>query len=283
MSSFREYSARYANISCERRDGVLLATLHTDGGPWIFDEQSHYDLSFFFRDVSGDPDNKVLILTGSGDRFCTGFDIASFLRRMKADPEAQRLRIVRDGVQLLMALADIDIPMIAVVNGPALVHAEIPMLADVVLAADTAIFQDSMHFAMGNVPGDGVNVVWTHLLGPNRGRYFLLTGQTLSAHEAANLGIVSEVLPVDELLARAWEVATAWARLPRPVLVSSRHAINYEWKRLLSQDLHRGFVEQNFAGILQPMPPVGDVSGIPPLELFPSFDRTVSHGHDSQT
>lgn len=50
-----------------------------------------------------------------------------------------------------------------------------------VIASDTATFQDAPHFPNGIVPGDGVHIVWPLLLGPNRGRYFLLTGQRLSA------------------------------------------------------------------------------------------------------
>src|SRR5215475_16080772 len=97
--------------------------------------------------------------------------------------------------------------MIAAVNGPAIIHAELAVLCDIVLAADTAVFQDAPHFPGGLVPGDGVHVVWPLVLGANRGRYFLLTGQKLSAQEALNLGVVSEIVPREKLLARAWELA----------------------------------------------------------------------------
>jgi len=62
-----------------------------------------------------------------------------------------------------------------------------------VLAADTALFQDAPHFMSGIVPGDGAHVVWPHLLGPNRGRYFLITGQELNARTAFEYGVVNEV------------------------------------------------------------------------------------------
>src|SRR5208282_1965159 len=104
---------------------------------------------------------------------------------------------------LLMNLLDIEVPIVAAVNGPALVHAEIPVLSDIVIAAESAEFQDAPHFPNGIVPGDGVHVVWPLVLGTNRGRYFLLTGQKLSAREAQTLGVVSEVVSRDKLLARA--------------------------------------------------------------------------------
>ncbi|MFX8645056.1 enoyl-CoA hydratase/isomerase family protein, partial [Acinetobacter baumannii] len=82
-------------------------------------------------------------------------------------------------------------------------HPEIPVLGDIVVASETTIFQDAPHFIGGIVPGDGAHVVWTHLLGPNRGRYFLLMGQEIGAAQALDYGIVSEVLPHDAVLGRA--------------------------------------------------------------------------------
>jgi enoyl-CoA hydratase/carnithine racemase len=82
---------------------------------------------------------------------------------------------------------DIEAPMIAAVNGPALIHAELALLCDIVLASETAIFQDLPHFPSGLVPGDGVHVVFPLLLGANRGRYSLLMGQKIPAHEPRTL------------------------------------------------------------------------------------------------
>ena len=81
-------------------------------------------------------------------------------------------------------MLDIEVPMIAAVNGPARIHAEIPVLCDIVLASEDAVFQDLPHFINGTVARDGVHLVWPLLLGLNRGRYFLLTGQELSAQQA---------------------------------------------------------------------------------------------------
>src|SRR5262249_62103212 len=112
-------------------------------------------------------------------------------------------RIHWEGRPLLMNLLSIEVPVISAINGPAWRHSEIPLLCDIVLAAETARFQDSAHFTSEVVPGDGMHIVYPLLLGMNRGRYFLLTGQTLDAAEAMRLGLVAEVLPRDKLLPRA--------------------------------------------------------------------------------
>src|SRR5438874_12295145 len=127
-----------------------------------------------------------------------------------------------EGRHLLMRLLEIEVPEISAINGPAWRHSEIPLLGDIVLAADTAQFQDSAHFASDVVPGDGMHIVMPLLLGLNRGRYYLLTGQTLDARQAHELGLVAALLPPDKLMARAWELAGGLAQEPTMVLRYSR-------------------------------------------------------------
>src|ERR1019366_2600494 len=129
--------------------------------------------------------------------------------------------IYKDAKHLLMNLLDIEVPVIAAVNGPALIHAEIPVLSDIVICSENAEFQDAPHFPNGVVPGDGVHVVWPLVLGANRGRYFLLTGQKVSAREALTRGVVSEIVSRNKPLTRAWELAEKIAKRPR---LASRYA-----------------------------------------------------------
>jgi enoyl-CoA hydratase/carnithine racemase len=144
------------------------------------------------------------------------------------------------GRRLLMNLLEIGVPMIAAVNGPATVHAELALLCDVVLASEEATFKDAPHFRFGTVPGDGVHLVWPLLLGLNRGRHFLLTGRKLDAKEAEGLGLVAEVLPQDELNARAWELARDLAQQPDITLRYTRLAITQVLKELFQGQLSYG-------------------------------------------
>jgi enoyl-CoA hydratase/carnithine racemase len=90
------------------------------------------------------------------------------------------------------------------------------------------------------VPGDGMHIVYPLLLGMNRGRYFLLTGQTLDARKALELGLVAEVLPPDRLLARAWELAEDLARRPTLLLRYTRLLLTEALRRQMHDLLGYG-------------------------------------------
>ena len=142
---------------------------------------------------------------------------------------------------MLKNLDDIEVPVIGVVNGPATIHSEIPVMGDIVLAASHAEFADRAHFALRDtVPGDGVNLVWGELLGPTRSKYWLLTGASIDAAEALRIGFVNEVLPSADLLPRAWELAVDLARRDLPVLRYAKAAVSIGFRRDFGERLSHG-------------------------------------------
>lgn len=214
-----------------RRDehGVLELRLHTDGGPLVWGDGPHTELPYCFADVAADRDNRVVVLTGTGDEFIARLD-SSWVGAMTP---AKWDKIYFHGKRLLQHLLDIEVPVVAAVEGRASVHAELAVLADVVVAGDGAVFSDAPHFRHGTVPSDGVHVVWPMLLGPNRGRYFLLTGERIEAHEAHRLGVVGEVVAAGSALERAHEIARDLCRQPDTTLRYTRVALTQTIKRML--------------------------------------------------
>lgn len=255
LSKFSDYSTKYDNIQMKRQDGIILVTLHTKGGSLRWSLEAHRELPEAFHDIGGDPENRVMILTGVGDEF-SGPPATKGSTLFPSRPSAQLMDIIQwEGRRLLLNLLDIEIPVIGVVNGPAWRHSEIPLLSDIVLASETAAFQDSAHFMSNLVPGDGVHVVYPLLLGPNRGRHFLLTGKVLYAREALELGLVAEVLPPDKLRARAEEIAADLITRPNLLLRYTRLLLTQDLKRRLNELLGYGLALESMALMERPLAP----------------------------
>lgn len=235
-TKFADYAEKYQTIRMQRDgDGILEVTLHTEGGPLRWGRLPHAELEECFLNIGRDRDNKVIILTGTGEEFSGPAPESESNRKahhMSADDWGELGWEAKGFHTNLLA---IEVPMIAAVNGPALRHAELPIMCDIVLAAETAAFQDSAHFVGGLVPGDGVHVVFPLAMGLVRGRYFLLTGQKIGAQEAKEVGLVSEVLPRDRLMPRARELAQ---------LILTQPELNRRYARIcLTERLRRQFSE----------------------------------------
>jgi enoyl-CoA hydratase/carnithine racemase len=240
-----EYADKYQHVRLERRDGILTVTLHTDGKSLIWTSQAHDELAYCFNNIACDVENKVVILAGAGDAFCAEIDFSSFSLGTAADWS----HIIFEGQRLINNLLLIEVPVISAINGPVLVHPEIPMLSDITIAAEHTTFQDSPHFPSGIVPGDGAHTVWTHILGPQRGRYFLLTDQKLEAKQALDYGAINEVVAADQVLPRARALAENIAAKPELTRRYARVLLTREIKRLMQDQLSLGLAHEALAAL----------------------------------
>jgi enoyl-CoA hydratase/carnithine racemase len=125
----------------------------------------HSDLPRLLDDIAFDRDDRVLVITGTGDRFMTEIDGASLGDLTK--PMASDISYL-EGRRIPQRLADLEMPIISAVNGPASVHSEYVLIADIVVASETAEFSDFPHITFGLSPGDGLQIVWEEALGINR-------------------------------------------------------------------------------------------------------------------
>ena len=213
---FDEYKERFKNhYKLERRaDGVILAQAHTKGGPIQLSVENHRSVGQLFKTIGADPENEVMIFTGTGEDFM-----------MDADPEGFKLEqedlqhwayeyAYKDGrINVSSLVNDLEIPTIGVLNGPGF-HTEICLMCDITICAEDAIIFD-LHYDIGSVPGDGIHSCFLELLGVKRGAYALLTGQAIDAKKALEYGLVNEVVPRDKLLDRAWKLADHIMTQPR--------------------------------------------------------------------
>jgi enoyl-CoA hydratase/carnithine racemase len=213
MNETPAYFDRYDNFLISRSPaGVLTVRFHTDGKEHTFTGTTHHDFPRLIEDIAYDRDNKVLVLTGTGDTFIDNIDGASLGDLTKPSTADVLYLEGRRGVQRLV---DLEIPIIAAVNGPVSVHSEYALLADVVIASETAVFSDAPHLAFNIAPGDGLFVVWEEVLGLNRARALEITRGSFSAKDALAWGAVAEVLPQHSVLTRAQELAEQMTARPQ--------------------------------------------------------------------
>lgn len=178
--------------------------------------------------IATDPDVRCVVLTGAGTAFSAGGDLTEIRERrgmFAGDP--YRLREgYRDGIQRIpLAMADCEVPFVAAVNGPAVgAGCDLALMCDLRVAAEGAFFAESF-VKLGLIPGDGGAWLLTQAVGPARAAEMTLTGDRVDAATALAWGLVSRVVPAEDLLAEAHALAER-------VAVNPPHAVRMA-KRLL--------------------------------------------------
>lgn len=211
----------YEHIVLDRRpDGVVLATLNRPDRLNAVNGVLHGELARLPREFDADPDGRVLVVTGAGRAFCAGGDFSP------SGVGNDRAITLEEGRQIVDHLLECSKPVISAVNGYAMgLGATVALLADVVYAARSATFADT-HVVMGIGAGDGGQVIWPLLMGVNRAKYFLMTGDRLPAEEAERLGLVNFVVDDGTVVDEALALAARLAAGPAIAISASKMAIN---------------------------------------------------------
>jgi enoyl-CoA hydratase/carnithine racemase len=232
-----DYRSKYRFFKLDRSDdGVLTVLFHSNGGAAVWGLEPLEELGYLWADVAADRDNKVVVVTGAGDGFIPTMAVSGDARM---SPDTWD-KIGSDVRRVIRNHLNIEVPMIAAVNGPARFHSEQALLCDIVIGSSTTEFQDAPHFISGMVPGDGVQILYTHILGANRARYFLFMGEKIPAQKALELGLISEVHAPDKLQSRAAEIARHILKQPELVRRYTRQVSVEPLRRLYSSYLDHG-------------------------------------------
>lgn len=201
--------ADFETLALERVGDVLKVTIaHPSSDLNAVDARLHHDLTALFAMLRREDQARAVVLTGRGKAFSAGGDFKWFpeLRDM-ARLDALR----RDAKQLIWDLLDVELPIVAAVNGHAMgLGASIALLCDVIFMADTATIGDP-HVKVGIVAGDGGAAIWPLALGPARAKQYLMTGDPVPAAEAERIGLVNRVVPAASLLDEAMAFAARLA------------------------------------------------------------------------
>ncbi len=248
---FEDYKKKYEQyFIMERRDGVILLRMHTQGGPVQYSLAVHNAWGQAWHDVGNDPENEVMILTSTGSTWIGKSDQSSIEEDENKPGGSMGYDTYYDATKLIENfLNDFDIPTIAAVNGPGF-HTEFALMCDITLCANHTQFEDP-HYLMGFVPGDGLGLAFQELLGPKRAAYHLYTGQGIDANTALDLGLVNEVLPTNELVERAWEIAGMIMKAPRVTRRLTSQLMRRSWKRRVLDDLQMHLAYEGYAAGLE--------------------------------
>jgi len=204
------------HVTVERSDGVCRIVL--DRPPVnVLDVAAMEELRGAVDEVAGDPDVGVVVLTGAGKAFCAGVDVA--------DHTEERVEEMLDVFHgLVQEILELEIPVVAALNGPALGGGcELALAADVVLGrAGAALGQPEIR--LGVFPPVAVALL-PRLVGRQAALDLLLSGRTVEMTEAREMGLVSQVVPGDRFRDEVDAYVESLASLSRPVLRLTKRAV----------------------------------------------------------
>jgi enoyl-CoA hydratase len=178
------------------------------------------------RSIASDTEVRAVVITGAGDAFSAGGDFG-LIRRMQEDVDLRRATLDTSRT-FFWGFLELDIPVIAAVNGPAVgAGATLALLCDIVLMAEHAYLAEP-RVGIGLVPGDGGTILWPVLAGVPAARAYLLTGDRMSASEAYRLGLIHRVVAENTAVGEARALADQLAALPRHSVSSTKRALNLQ-------------------------------------------------------
>ena len=223
-----DYS-NYEHLMIEIKDGVALMTINR---PEVYNATNfklHNELSLIWLDLGKDDEVKVAVITGAGTAFSAGGDFDLIQESIgNGKIIAGTMEEARDIVHNMINL---DKPIISAINGVAVgAGLAVALLADISIASEKARFTDG-HVRLGVAAGDHAAVIWPMLIGMAKAKYYLLTCEFLDGTEAERIGLVSQVVPHEELMDKAMDVARTLARGPQPAIRFTKRALN-QWLRL---------------------------------------------------
>lgn len=176
--------------------------------------------------ASADDAVRCVVLTGAGDAFCAGVDLDA--RKTVENAPYSRMQVLTRRVHsVARALQTLDKPIIAAVNGPAVgAGMDMALMCDIRLASATARFFQG-YIRVGLIPGDGGCYLLPRLVGLAKALELMWTGDHVGAEEAAAIGLVSKVVPPEDLMHDTYEFARRLAAAP-PIAVAAIKRVTYQ-------------------------------------------------------
>lgn len=221
-------------IKTEMAGAVAIVTMNAPETRNALGSDAQYGaIEEICRRISADRSVRAVVWTGAGRAFCAGGDI-KLMRDRVFDPDLEPIEDryhYKEGIHRIpLALYNLEVPVIAAVNGPAIgAGLDLACMCDIRIAGEAAKFAESF-VTLGIIPGDGGAFLLQRLVGPSKAAELTFTGDVIDAAAALRCGLVSQVVPDAELMPSALDLARRIARNPPHVLRMA--------KRLLREAQH---------------------------------------------
>jgi enoyl-CoA hydratase len=217
-------------VLVDHLDGIATVTLNRPEKLNALNRELRLAFCHAMQDLRRDPNVRVVIITGAGRAFCVGLDLRELGTKKSG---------IRDegDATFITVIEDLEVPVIGAINGFAVTGGfEMALACDIMIAAEEAQFADT-HARVGVMPGGGMSARLPRAVGIRKAKELSLTGNYISAREAERMGLVNRVVPRDQLMATARELATQIAGANRTIVRQMKHLYDLTTRNSLGEAL----------------------------------------------
>ena len=222
----------FENITVEKKNAVGVITLNRPKALNALSAALTKELEIALIDLDGDNSIGCMVITGSEKAFAAGADIKEMQSKSYMDA------YLDDFITVTWEhISKIRKPIIAAVSGYALGGGcEIAMMCDFIIAADNAKFGQP-EITIGTIPGAGGTQRLTRFVGKSKAMEMCLTGRMMDAEEAERSGLVSRIVPFEQLMDECLKTAAQIAALSRPSIMMAKESVNKAYEMTLSEGI----------------------------------------------
>jgi len=234
-------------IITRREDGVVTVRMHCKGGPLIWSMEMHDAIGKMWRLLGTDRETEMIIFTGTGNLWVTDFEAASWAPEGDNAGETRYSHMFVDGRRMIITMIqDTEVPTLGVLSGSG-GHIELACMCDFAIAADDiTVLDPHMLPGINNVPGDGIQSCFLELMPTRQAVWYLMTGDKMTAEQLVKFGLVSEIVPREKLMDRAYEIADILMAQNRIARRLATQVVRRPWKKRIVDDLDMAFGTEMF-------------------------------------
>ena len=221
----------FETILVDREDRVGIITLNRPQALNALNSQVMVEVTTAAAEFDADPGIGAIVITGNAKAFAAGADIKEMATKTFTEAFGDNF------ILSWQTLSSIRKPVIAAVAGYALGGGcEFAMMCDFIIAAENARFGQP-EITIGTIPGAGGTQRLTRFVGKSKAMEMCLTGRMMDAAEAERAGLVSRVIPADELVDEALKVAAKIAAMSRPITLMAKESVNRAYESTLAEGI----------------------------------------------